>query len=38
VEFLRKHDIHVLNIAGPRAETEPEIGLFVAQILDEAFI
>ena len=38
VDFLRKHDIHVLNIAGPRAETEPEIGLFVAQVLDEAFV
>ena len=35
--FLSQHDIHVLNIAGPRASTEPEVGLFVTEVLNEAF-
>src|SRR6266446_7534007 len=35
LEFLRRYDIHVLNIAGPRASTEPEVGQFVLETLDE---
>jgi hypothetical protein len=28
-QFIRSHDIHILNIAGPRASEEPGIGAFV---------
>lgn len=35
--FLAQYNIHVLNIAGPRASTEPDIGIFVKAVLDEAF-
>ena len=31
--FLRRHRIKVLNVAGPRASVEPEIGAFVKQVL-----
>ncbi len=34
--FLRQYDIHVLNVAGPRASSEPQVGAFVKQVLDEA--
>ena len=37
LEFLYKHNIHVLNIAGPRAGEEPEIGQFVTEVLEKAF-
>jgi hypothetical protein len=33
VEFLEKHAIARINIAGPRASQEPEIGKFVNQVL-----
>jgi Circularly permutated YpsA SLOG family len=36
--FLSQHHIRVLNIAGPRASTEPEVGTFVSKVLDEAFL
>jgi hypothetical protein len=32
--FLREHAIGVLNIAGPRAATEPGIESFVIEVLD----
>jgi len=35
--FVRLHNIYVLNIAGPRAQTEPEVGALVTEVLDEAF-
>lgn len=35
-EFLRRHSIRVLNVAGPRASTEPGIGPFVMKVLNEA--
>jgi Circularly permutated YpsA SLOG family len=35
--FLRQYNIYVLNIAGPRATTEPGVGTFVTEVLDEAF-
>jgi putative molybdenum carrier protein len=35
--FAREHDVRVLNVAGPRASTEPEVGAFVRAILDRAF-
>lgn len=34
--FVRKHGIRVLNVAGPRASTEPNIGGFVSKTLDQA--
>jgi len=37
LKFLRRYDIRILNIAGPRAEgTEAEVGEFVREVLDKA--
>lgn len=36
--FTQEHDIRVLNVAGPRASTEPEVGEFVRAMLDLAFV
>jgi Circularly permutated YpsA SLOG family len=36
--FVRAHGILVLNVAGPRASSEPEIGAFVTKTLDRAFL
>ncbi len=35
--FVQEHYIRVLNVAGPRASTEPDIGEFVTTTLDLAF-
>jgi hydroxyethylthiazole kinase-like sugar kinase family protein len=32
---MQQNDIHVLNVAGPRASKESEVGKFVVQVLDE---
>ena len=32
--FLRQHRVQVLNVAGPRASGEPEVGAFVAGVLE----
>jgi hypothetical protein len=37
-DFVQAHRIRVLNVAGPRASSEPEIGAFVRQTLDRAFL
>jgi len=34
VEFLREHDVHRLNVAGPRASQEPEVADFVHRVLE----
>jgi hypothetical protein len=34
-EFLERHRIRVLNVAGPRASGEAEVGAYVRQMLDE---
>jgi len=34
-EFVREHKIGTLNVAGPRASKEPEIGRFVRSVLDQ---
>ena len=34
--FLREHGIVVLNVAGPRASEEPEVGQFVTAVLSHA--
>jgi Circularly permutated YpsA SLOG family len=36
-DFVSDNEIQTLNVAGPRASKEPEIGDFVKQVLDEAF-
>jgi hypothetical protein len=33
--FFEHHDVKVLNVAGPRASTEPRVGQFVMALLDE---
>jgi len=33
--FFEYHDVKVLNVAGPRASTEPKVGQFVKALLDE---
>jgi hypothetical protein len=35
--FVEKHQIHVLNVAGPRASVEPKVGEFVQETLEQAF-
>lgn len=36
-EFIRAHGIRVLNVAGPRASSEPGVGAFVRDTLTQAF-
>jgi hypothetical protein len=36
--FLETYGIQVLNVAGPRASGEPEVGAFVREVLDEALV
>jgi hypothetical protein len=35
--FVAHTGIRVLNVAGPRASTEPHVGAFVSEVLDQAF-
>jgi len=35
-EFLAKHPIKTLNVAGPRESEEPDVGVFLRQVLDQA--
>jgi hypothetical protein len=36
-QFIRANHIRVLNVAGPRASTEPGVGDFVKSVLDSTF-
>lgn len=36
-DFIREHRIKTLNVAGPRASTEPTVGSFVQATLEEAW-
>ena len=36
-QFVRQHDIHVLNVAGPRASNEPAVQRFVLETLEKLF-
>src|SRR5689334_25234598 len=36
--FAEQHNIRALNVAGPRASQEPEIGAFVTTVLAAAFL
>ena len=33
--FLRQHDVQILNVAGPRASGEPNVGAFIHSIFGE---
>ena len=35
--FIRKHEVKILNVAGPRASGEPQIRSFIYSIFDELF-
>jgi len=35
--FIGEHGIKVLNVAGPRASKEPEVGAFVKEVLDRTW-
>lgn len=37
LRFIRDNQINVLNVAGPRASTEPEVAAFAREVLEEAF-
>lgn len=37
IQFIHRHHIRVLNVAGPRASEEEEVGQFVRAVLDKAF-
>jgi hypothetical protein len=37
IRFIRDNRIRVLNVAGPRASTEPGVAAFVQQVLARAF-
>jgi hypothetical protein len=36
-EFVTRNRVQVLNVAGPRASSEPGVSAFVTRVLDEAF-
>jgi putative molybdenum carrier protein len=36
--FLEEHQVHTLNVAGPRASQEAEIAAFVRSVLQHAFV
>lgn len=36
VEFVRQHNVHRLNVAGPRASQEPDVADFVHRVLEAA--
>jgi hypothetical protein len=35
--FVEAHDVKVLNVAGPRASEEPDVGEFVMRMLEQTF-
>jgi hypothetical protein len=37
IRFVADNGIRVLNVAGPRASNEPEVGAFVSEILDRTW-
>jgi len=36
--FLHRHEVQVLNVAGPRASGEPQVGAFIQSIFDELLL
>jgi hypothetical protein len=37
LKFIQDHEIGTLNVAGPRASKEPEVGAFVKRVLEATF-
>ena len=37
VKLIQEHRIKILNVAGPRASKEPEVGAFVKRVLETTF-
>ena len=37
-QFVDENFVAILNVAGPRASGEPEVGEYVQQVLDDAFL
>ena len=37
-KFVDQHSVHALNVAGPRASQEPELGAFVTEVLAATLI
>jgi hypothetical protein len=38
LRFIQDNQIKVLNVAGPRASKEPEVGAFVKEVLEELLV
>jgi hypothetical protein len=36
--FLHRHEVRVLNVAGPRASGEPDVGAFIQSIFSELLV
>ena len=36
--FIAEHDVHALNVAGPRASQQPEVAGFVRSVLMAALV
>ena len=36
--FLRRHEVRVLNVAGPRASGEPQMGAIIQSIFSELLV
>ena len=37
-DFLRRHEVKTLNVAGPRASGEPDVGAFIQSIFEELLV
>jgi len=37
-DFLRRHEVQILNVAGPRASGEPDVGAFIQSIFAELLV
>ena len=37
-DFLRRHEVKILNVAGPRASGEPDVGAFIQSIFGELLV
>ena len=38
VVFLHRHEVRILNVAGPRASGEPQVGAFIQSIFEELLL
>ena len=37
-DFIRRNGVKILNVAGPRASGEPQVGEFIQEIIDELLV